>query len=129
MRRPHHRGPIVVPFTCDIPRMHGRRAASYPLVGGERYGRIKTVITDSCARNCRVNILPRRVPEFLIFSRPLVGRVWIFRRQFTGTWFNFACKYSTLRVGAIGQLGERLHGMQKGSTLNILSESIRSAAP
>ena len=42
------------------------------LLGAGRSTRIKTVITDSCAQNCRVNILSRRVPEFLIFSRPLV---------------------------------------------------------
>ena len=43
--------------------------------------------------------------------------------------FIFTFKYSTLRVGAIAQLGERLHGMHKGFTLKIISELTRYAVP
>ena len=74
-----HCGPIVVPFTCNIPGMHGAPGCLFHLFGARHSGGIKTVITDSCAQNCRVHILSRRVPEFLIFSRPLVWNGCIFR--------------------------------------------------
>ncbi len=43
----------------------------------------------------------------------LYGLGCIFRQHFDEIRLNFALKYSILRVGAIAQLGERLHGMQE----------------
>jgi hypothetical protein len=67
-KRRSHCGPIRMRH----PRSAWRAGVLIRLLGAGRSGAIKTVITDSCAQNCPVNILSTRVPEFLIFSRPLV---------------------------------------------------------
>ena len=106
-------GPIVVPFSLTLPSVSRLRGLFTRLFCTGVTPGINIEITDICVQRCRANICRNECRSSWYSLRPVVWTDLHFSVTFGEIRFNFALKYSTLRIGAIAQLGERLHGMQE----------------